>query len=146
MKNTGRLSRSGGMRPSPYGMRVGGSLHKSRGIRKVGRVTRLRQERREEWIQDHPPKEMPNGRTYYMCHICVYFREKPSVALVYFENFVLEHIENKGHMSFNESQDDKNLGPAHSLCNIRKGSLTLWQMEKSPKTSKPNPHLNVNMT
>lgn len=143
MKNTGGLRNTGGLGSSRYGLRVGGSLHKTKTIKKVGRITKLRAERRNEWIKDHPPKEMPNGRKFYMCHICVYFKEKPSVALVYFENFVLEHVENKGHMSFEESQDDSNLAPAHSLCNIRKGSAELWQMKQSPKTGKPNPHTDV---
>lgn len=127
---------SGGMRPSRYGMRS-----PRRGIRKMGRIGIERAERRRQWIKDHPPKENKRGRKYYMCHICVYFGEWPEIALVWFEDFVLEHIENKGHLTLEESQQDNNLGPAHSTCNLEKGSQALWQMKRSPKSGLPNPHL-----
>lgn len=134
MKQGNGLRNTGGLRPNFYGIQIRGK------IKQVGRVGEARKERREQWIEDYPPKVSASGRKYYMCHICVYFGEWPEVALVWFENFVLEHIEAKGHMTFEESQADKNLGPAHWDCNLEKGSQELWQMEKSPKSGLPNPH------
>lgn len=110
-------------------------------IKRFGRITKERSDRRVQWIADHPPKETSDGRKYYFCHICVYFQEEPAVAIVWFNRFVLEHIEAKGHLVFGESQEDDNLGPAHWDCNNEKGSQQLWQMKLSPQTGKPNPYI-----
>lgn len=131
MKRTG-LKRGAGMRRTP--------------IKKFGRISKERADRRAQWIADHPPLEGWNRYNahhfqYYNCHICVYFNEHKSVARVLFENFVLEHIVPKGQLTLEESQEDSNLGPAHVLCNNVKGSQLLEQMEVSPMTNKSNPHI-----
>jgi len=109
-------------------------------INKYGRLAKERAERKERWEQDHPPMLNTKGNPYYECHICLYFGETRDIAYVAYERYVLEHIVPKGRLEFDASQEDSNLGPSHVFCNTEKGSLELWQMEKSPKSGLPNPY------
>lgn len=125
MKRT-PLKRGAGMRRTP--------------IKKFGRISKERSDRRKQWILDHPPLEL-YGLKFYFCHICEYFKEDPYVSRVLFNKFILEHIIPKGRLTLEESQEDSNLAPAHHLCNEMKGSQLLEQMLYSPMTGKPNPHI-----
>lgn len=112
----------------------------SGGINRVGRITRERIERKKQWEKDNPPMVSPDGSKFYHCHICKYFGEPDSISYVSYDRYVLEHIIPKGRLSLDESQQDSNLAPAHSSCNLVKGSALLEDMITSPMTGKPNPH------
>ena len=86
------------------------ALQRKTAIRPVGRVTRYRAKRKEQWIHDHPPDE--NG--YYICHIC----HKP----VHISVMRLDHVLNKGSTPKAIAEADENLGPSHEVCYNEKGS------------------------
>lgn len=105
-----------------------------------GRIAKQRHDRKMQWEHDHPPLQTVTGKKYYYCHICMYFGELPKIAFVLYDRYVLDHIIPKGRLSLEESEEDKNLGPAHVMCNLEKGSIELWQMKESPKSHLPNPY------
>lgn len=82
-------------------------------IKKVGRVTKYRSNRKKEWIRDHPPDE--NG--YYICHLCL----KP----VHISAMKLEHVLPKGSTPKAIAEADDNLRPSHTICNSIKGSTRI---------------------
>lgn len=127
------------MKSSP--MKRGSGLKRTGNINQVGRITQQRRDRRAEWIKDHPPMQLANGETFYVCHICEYFGEDLFTRLVSPNVFMLEHIVPKGRLTVKESEEDSNLAPAHSKCNEEKGSQLLCQMKTSPMTGKPNPYI-----
>lgn len=133
------MMRSGGLRRT-QGLSGRGMKRNHKPINPYGRIAKERYERKKQWEVDHPPLENKKGQKYYLCHICLYFGEDRSIAVVLYERYVLEHKIPKGNISLEESQKDENLGPAHVMCNNEKGSRELWQMEKSPKSGLPNPH------
>lgn len=120
----------------------GGGLRGSRKrINPYGAIAKERAERKKQWEADHPPLEKPSGEKYYLCHICNFFGESKWTQYVSYERYVLEHIMDKNSLTLEESQRDENLAPSHVLCNTEKGSQRLWEMDKSPKSGKPNPGL-----
>lgn len=131
--------RSGGLKRSG-GLSGGGLKKTTKPINQNGRITQERRGRKVQWEKDHPPMQLANGVKYYFCHVCLYFGEPDNIAFVRYERYVLEHIVPKGRLSLEESQEDSNLGPSHIDCNNEKGSMELWQMQKSPKSGLPNPH------
>lgn len=82
-------------------------------INPIGRVGRYRQERRRQWIKDHPPDE--NGN--YVCYIC----KLP----VHVSVMKLDHVLPKGSTPKAIAEADINLAPTHQRCNNEKGSTRL---------------------
>lgn len=122
------------------GLRRSGLQSSRKPINKFGRIAKERADRKKQWEVDHPPLVDSRGVKHYYCHICTYFGETAVVAYVRYEQYVLEHIIPKGRLTLEESQEDKNLGPSHVLCNNVKGSQLLCKMTSSPKTGLPNPY------
>lgn len=87
-----------------------GGLTRKVPIKKVGRVGRYRQKRREQWIHDHPP----DHAGYYICYRC----HKP----VHVSVMKLDHVLPKGSTPKAIAEHDDNLKPTHEVCNSEKGS------------------------
>jgi 5-methylcytosine-specific restriction endonuclease McrA len=98
------------------------ALKKRTPIKKVGRVTRYRAERKKEWIRDYPPDEEGN----YLCVLCPY---KVHVSVM-----KLEHKLPKGSTPKAVAEADSNLGPSHDTCNADKGSQRIEWVNESPSS------------
>ena len=92
-------------------------------IKKVGRVTRARAERKAQWIRDYPPDDEGN----YLCVLCPY---KVHVSVM-----KLEHRLPKGSTPAAIADADENLGPSHDLCNEQKGSKHIPWLNPSPSSN-----------
>lgn len=99
----GKLNRKSGLSAS--------GLRRAPGkINPVGRVGSYRQQRREQWIKDHPPDYAGN----WICYICT--------LPVHISVMKLDHKLPKGSTPKAIAEADKNLAPTHKRCNDEKGS------------------------
>ena len=99
------------------------ALKRSTPIKKVGRVTRARAERKAQWIRDYPPDDEGN----YLCVLCPY--------QVHVSVMKLEHKLPKGSTPAAIADADENLGPSHDDCNTKKGSKRIPWLNPSPSSN-----------
>jgi 5-methylcytosine-specific restriction endonuclease McrA len=95
------------------GLSRGGLARNPQPINVVGRISRYRQERRKQWIKDHPPNEFG----FWICYLC----NKP----VHISIMKLDHRLPKGSTPKALAEADANLWPTHKKCNDEKGSTRL---------------------